>query len=64
MENKKLRFLDYVIGFIICFVMNVTITELPLNGKNIITIILGSCVFAIVFGGVTNFVFKGRSKKN
>lgn len=60
MESNKLRKLDYIIGYIICFTLNAFATELPLNVHNIIIIALGSCIFSVVFGAITNFIFQKR----
>lgn len=59
MENRKI---DYFIGFLICLITNIIYFTLPVNFVNILTLIIASCVFALIFGEVTNFIFKKRKK--
>ncbi len=59
MKDRKI---DYIIGFFICLIINSSHCSLPIKFKDIFELICGSIVFGIIFGGITNFVFKKRKK--
>ena len=59
MKDRKI---DYIIGFFICLIINSAHYLLPIKFKNIFELIFGSIVFGIIFGGITNSVFKKRKR--
>lgn len=54
------RRIDFFIGFLICIVLSTIFGELDFNFKNVVIVIIGSCMFGMVFGFVTNYIFKKR----
>lgn len=59
MKDRKI---DYIIGFFICLIINSSHCSLPIKFKEVFELIFASTVFGIIFGGITNFVFKKRKK--
>lgn len=58
----KERKMDYVISFLICIILNIIFFELPFNIISILEIILGSCLFGLIFGKTTNIFLEKENK--
>jgi hypothetical protein len=57
----KNRNLDYILGFFICLIVNIQNAS-PYNIKSVFELIVASLAFSVVFGMLTNFIFKKRKK--
>jgi hypothetical protein len=56
MKNRKV---DYIIGFCICLIVNIQYA-VPPKIKSVLELIIASLAFGMIFGMITNFIFKGR----
>ncbi len=56
----RLRKIDYIIGFLICFICGIIAPDFPINIKSFVMLIVSSLIFAVVFGAITNTLIKKK----